>query len=219
MEERQILLDIRVRAKDAQKQLEEVNKRLVQNRNSQKELERQLKAGEVSFDQYAQAITAVKLDSSELRKEGASLQRQLLNTSKATNEAEGSNEQLKAQLGLLTQEYNKLSRAEKQNEKAGGELQLRIRSISDELKGTESALGNNTRNVGNYASAFDGLAGKIDGIIPGFSQLREQFGGLAQGGEQGAGVFSKLGGLSPALATGSEPWLLLRGPLHLQLLT
>jgi TP901 family phage tail tape measure protein len=164
MEERQILLDIRVRAKDAQKQLEEVNKRLVQNRNSQKELERQLKAGEVSFDQYAQAITAVKLDSSELRKEGASLQRQLLNTSKATNEAEGSNEQLKAQLGLLTQEYNKLSRAEKQNEKAGGELQLRIRSISDELKGTESALGNNTRNVGNYASAFDGLGLSIGGV-------------------------------------------------------
>ncbi len=187
MEKREILLDIRVRASDVQKQLEGVNKRLAENANSLTELKRQLKAGELSFEQFNQAQTAVRLESADLRKEASILTRQLQAQTKATNEAEGSNEQLKAQLSLLTAEYNRLSRAERENEQIGGKLRIQTRAISDELKAAESAVGNNTRNVGNYTSALDGLRGILENAVPGLGQLSEALTKSREGFEGGAG--------------------------------
>ena len=68
-----------------------------------------------------------------------------------------SNDELKAQLSILTAQYNKLTKEEKDNSEAGQQMGKTIRSISDELKANEKAVGNNTRNVGNYESALEAM--------------------------------------------------------------
>lgn len=147
-EQRQVLLDIQVRDRDAQKRLGEVNASLKQNSESLKRLNRQYKDGEIDVEAYGDATAAVKLESAELRTEQRSLTRQITNTTKATKAAEGSNEQLRAQLSLLTKEYNSLSKEQRENTERGKELQIQTRSISDELKANEKAVGDNRRNVG-----------------------------------------------------------------------
>lgn len=82
------------------------------------------------------------------------------NKNKAMKEAarlddssEGSINKMRSRLKELTAEYNKLSAS------ARKEAAPAIKKLTDELKKAESAIGNNTRNVGNYSSAWKG-AGK-----------------------------------------------------------
>lgn len=71
-----------------------------------------------------------------------------------TMSAVGSNEQLKAQLSLLTNQLNKLSKEEVQSTDAGKKLQGQVKAISDELKKNEGAVGDNRRSVGSYKEAM-----------------------------------------------------------------
>jgi hypothetical protein len=79
--------------------------------------------------------------------------RETQNEAKVLKENEGSIVSLRAQLSLLTKEYNNLTKAERENTK-GNDLQIKARAISDELKKLEGAIGNNTRNVGNYTGSL-----------------------------------------------------------------
>lgn len=86
----------------------------------------------------------------------------LVQANKITKATQGSNEQLRAQLSILTAQYNSLSKEERENTEEGKRMQKQIRSISDELKVNEKAVGDNRRNVGNYEEAIVSAAGKLN---------------------------------------------------------
>jgi len=90
--------------------------------------------------------------------------------------AEGSNNQLRAQLTLLTNQYNALSKAERENTTAGKALQMQTKAISDELKANEKAVGDNRRNVGNYR---DALVDAVGQQIPFVGQVQQMGKGLS----------------------------------------
>lgn len=79
-----------------------------------------------------------------------------------TSEQIKGQEQLKAQLSILTAQYNKLTTEEQKNTKEGQALQKQILGITEELKSNEKAVGDNRRNVGNYGDAVKGVAGQIN---------------------------------------------------------
>lgn len=119
-------------------------------------------------DRLAESIKAVKEEQKQLKAEGKELStayvsnaqtlRQLVAEQKAyiaiSGAAEGSNNQLRAQLALLTQQYNALGAEERDGTLAGKALTIQIKAISDTLKVNESAIGDNRRNVGNYKEAI-----------------------------------------------------------------
>lgn len=117
-------------------------------------------------------------------------------------------ERLKAELSLLTVQYNKLTTEEQRNTKTGKALTAQIRAISDELKANEKAVGNNTRNVGNYESALEGLNGKLD-----------KFGGIAgkMPGPLGAMASGIVGATRAAIAFIATPLGLVLGAVALAL--
>jgi hypothetical protein len=88
------------------------------------------------------------------KKELSDVNRQIDNSVKAFDAANGSINQQRANLSLLTQQYNNLSKAERENENVGGKLQAQMKSLSDELKRNESAVGDNRRSVGNYSGGI-----------------------------------------------------------------
>lgn len=73
----------------------------------------------------------------------------------------GSNEQLRAQLSVLTYQYNNLSKEERENTTRGKEMQQQVASLTETLKANESAVGDNRRNVGNYAGALKELKAEL----------------------------------------------------------
>lgn len=65
---------------------------------------------------------------------------------------------LRAQLALNTAELNKMSEANRTTSKDGQDLTERTKALSDKLKELEKSIGDNRRNVGNYAeSVKDGI--------------------------------------------------------------
>ena len=156
-EKRVIVLDVNVQATEAQKSLEQLNGELAAQRQALTELNRTFKRGEVSQEEYGKQATALRKSIKELSTEQRGLERDLFNSTKLTDDLKGSNEQLKAQIALLTRQYNRLTKEERNNSKEGKQLTKDIESLTKELKKNEKAIGDNRRNVGNYASALDGL--------------------------------------------------------------
>lgn len=65
---------------------------------------------------------------------------------------------LRAQLAQNTAELNKMSEAQRTTSKEGVELAEQTKALSDKLKELEKSVGDNRRNVGNYAeSVKDGI--------------------------------------------------------------
>ena len=65
---------------------------------------------------------------------------------------------LRAQLAQNTAELNKMSEAQRTTSKQGQDLTEQTKALSDKLKEMEKAVGDNRRNVGNYAeSVKDGI--------------------------------------------------------------
>ena len=92
-----------------------------------------------------------------------------LNNYKTAQDANlGSNERMKAQLAILTKQYNSLSQEERQNTAAGKEMGKNILDLTNKLKQNEAAVGDNRRNVGNYVGALNNLKTSILNVAGAF---------------------------------------------------
>ena len=107
-------------------------------------------------------------------------------------------ERLKAELSLLTVQYNNLTTAQQASTESGQKMGARIRAISDELKANESAVGNNTRNVGNYTNSIKQALVSISGAVPGLKGLKNGLNGATEGFKAAGGGVK---GLSAAFMT------------------
>lgn len=159
-----ILYEVRLNAEQLKAESDAVRKKqadlsvaIAGTRALQKALNDDYKAGSVTAGEYG--VEAQKL-TEKLRaqtKEQAAASKTLDSLTKVSTDAEGSINQLRAELALTTANYNALSKAERENTDAGKALQARTRAISDELKVLESAVGDNRRNVGNYSGSMQQL--------------------------------------------------------------
>lgn len=89
---------------------------------------------------------------------------------------------LRAQLALNTAELNKMSEAERTTSEAGINLSESTKALSDKLKTLEGSIGDNRRNVGNYAEGVkdgilqtNGLTGATGAMVGG---LKSSIGGV-----------------------------------------
>jgi TP901 family phage tail tape measure protein len=175
-ERREIILEIKARAGDLAKRVAEINRELYQQAERLKELRRLHKAKKLTDEQFIQMTAATKKSQKDLRVELRDVTRQLDLQKRATEAADGSNEKLRAELSLLTREYNKLGAEEREGTEAGKRLKRATRELSDEIKRNERAVGDNRREVGNYENALRGAAGKLlggAGLIFGLSSLAD----------------------------------------------
>ena len=141
-----------------------------------KKYKEMLDTGMISEEEYAAAIAKTTAEQKNASASAGSWEKVVRNSLNIDKEKTGSLTQMRAQLSNLTSEYNKLSKAERQSAQ-GTELQTKIKSLSDELKGGEESLGVFNRNVGNYKQAIlDATAGTgaFGGVI---SKLATGFGG------------------------------------------
>lgn len=135
-----VIIDVSLNSQDANARAAEVGNSIRAIREEQKELKASTEETGVAYQSNAVQLRQLQQE-----------QRAYIAIAQA---ADGSNNQLRAQLALLTQQYNALGREERDNTTAGQALQIQIRGISDELKRNESAVGDNRRNVGNYKDAL-----------------------------------------------------------------
>lgn len=129
------------------------------------------KSGSLSQDDYKKAVS----DSTKAQVE---LTKQLTDTNKSITDnnsaikvnttllksQEDSVDALRAQLAKNTKELNAMSAATRNNTDEGKALVTETKEISDKLKEMEKAVGDNRRNVGNYAESIQEAMSSTQGL-------------------------------------------------------
>lgn len=143
--------------KDEKKQLDEAGK--------------SYKAGTLSQDDYKKAVGDAAKAQIELKKQlldvNASISdnnREIKTNTTLLNSQEDSVDALRAQLAKNTKELNAMSAATRNNTDEGQKLVTETKEISDRLKDMEKAVGDNRRNVGNYAESIQEAMSSTQGL-------------------------------------------------------
>lgn len=143
--------------KDEKKQLDEAGK--------------SYKAGTIGQDEYKKAVGDAAKAQIELKKQlldvNASISdnnREIKTNTTLLNSQEDSVDALRAQLAKNTKELNAMSAATRNNTDEGQKLVTETKEISDKLKDMEKAVGDNRRNVGNYAESIQEAMSSTRGL-------------------------------------------------------
>lgn len=134
--------------KGVKENLKQVTKEI----NAMSESERKTATGENAVRKYANLKAQIKVAADEMRQ----FIKEQENVIKVQRASDGSLTQLRRQLSLLTAQYDNLSR-DLRNGATGKELIVQIQSVTKELSEAEQASKRFYRNVGNYASGWNGL--------------------------------------------------------------
>lgn len=175
-----IIIDVDITAEDATDKAKSLASSIKAIKEEQKGLKASSQENSAAYAQNAQMLRALQAE-----------QKSYLQLSQSEI---GSNNQLRAQLAILTQQYNAMGREERELTENGRSLTTQIRAISDELRVNESAVGDNRRNVGNYKDALGSLGGQMGGVVGQIQEFGDTLGslkGLLKNGETGAYSFGK----------------------------
>lgn len=137
---------------DSLEEVKRQSKELTKEFLSMSQAQRVSPAGQGTASQIATLNGQIKIEADALR----SLQKEYVNTQKVQQLQEGSIKSLRAQLSSLTASYDNLGRTER-NGAFGKEMLGNIQLVTKELSEAEQASMRFQRNVGNYASGFNGL--------------------------------------------------------------
>lgn len=147
------ILDIQVRYDDAIRAISKYQGAVDAAKAHEAELKKQLKENQISRAEYNAEMAATKVLIQENNEAIRVLNKEIQNNRKYEELQEGSLKSLRAELSNLTAEYDSLSRVER-NAAKGKELQNKINTITDELKGAEEETQRFYRNVGNYEESI-----------------------------------------------------------------
>ena len=129
------------------------------------------KAGAISQEEYRKVISNSTKAQTELTKQMIDVNKSIsdnnaeikVNTTLLTSQ-ESSVNALRAQLAKNTKELNAMSAATRNNTDEGKALAAETKEISDKLKEMEKAIGDNRRNVGNYAESVQEALSNTKGL-------------------------------------------------------
>ena len=184
-----ILLDVQM--DDLINSLRELKRQYDENTAAMKKLQEQ---GEENSDEYIKLTN----DNKVLRGEMRGVEKQIQNEIKAERAQEKSLVQLRAQLANLQKQYDAMSGDQRMSQ-AGTALQQKIKALSDEVLGLEGNTGRWQRNVGNYKSALEGLAGSFGKAGLGAGGLGKAINALQSGNPVIAGVTAAVAALTAGI--------------------
>lgn len=202
-----MILNIRVNYDDAIRGIAKYKAKVAELKEAQQRLQRDLRDGRITHDEYATSLVAVNEQSKAYQTTIRELSREVQNNIKTEREQNGSLRALRAELANATKEYDALSRSERTAAK-GEELKKHINDITNELKTAEAATQRFQRSVGSYEESIKNALG-----------VNTKFGtsimGLADNGKGLQGVF--VGAADEAKAFGSTLLGLLSNPVFIAL--
>lgn len=161
--EEQVIISVDLDDGKLAERLEKVTDRLVGLKKTQFDLNKEFKAGNVSAEEYSQRSKALSQEISTLSRQQGNLTQAVKLTTTATKDYGDSLDGERAKLNDMQKAFAALSKEQRESA-AGQEFLKSIKEQSDAVKELESAMGDNRRNVGNYADAILDASGKMGGF-------------------------------------------------------
>lgn len=161
---------IRQTVKAFDSQAAELNSRLSDNkatisalRTSLRDLSKEYKTGSISEEEYKSKRDATVSQLRTLTEQNKQYSAILRNHTQVAIATTGSYNEMKASMLQLEKEYYNLSQAAREGAK-GMDILNNIGKLNQQLKDIDAQMGNYQRNVGNYASGWNGLNVSIQQI-------------------------------------------------------
>lgn len=161
-EDKQQILDIKVKYEDAIYGIIRYKEKIDQLKQSIKDLQQQEKDKTITTNEMKVQTEAINATIKEYQYNVRALQKEIQNNVRTENEQEGSLKQLRAQLSNATKAYDEMSRAEREGAK-GRKLAEHINDITDKLKLAEEETQRYYRSVGNYYNSMMQAADDLQG--------------------------------------------------------
>lgn len=121
-----------------------------------KALEKSYKDGNITLSEYTRQSALLKQRHTELMAQNQQYSALIKNHSTAIISASGSYYEMNAAMLELQKRYKSLSEADRESN-IGKNLITQANALNDKLKEIDAKFGNYQRNVGNYASSWNGL--------------------------------------------------------------
>ena len=128
-----------------------------------KSLAKSYKDGEITLSEYIRQSSLLKQRHTELMAQNQQYSTLIKNHSTAIISASGSYYEMNAAMLELQKRYKALSEADRESS-VGKNLIAQANALNNKLKEIDSQFGNYQRNVGNYASSWNGLQMKVQQI-------------------------------------------------------
>lgn len=155
-----IIVDLQVSNREAVAAIEQATERMSELKAQEAELNKERKDGMVTEEAYIKQLTAIREETERARDSRAQYTKALKENIKQEKIYSDSLNGLRSQLKSLIQQYDNMSKQERESAK-GKELALHIQQVTAELSKAEQETGRFQRNVGNYESAIKNLPGKL----------------------------------------------------------
>lgn len=160
MEKKEVILSVKIESADAVTGMKELEERIEATKNRQKELDQQYKDGKISLSQY----NAETQKNNKTLKESEGAYKSL---TKATDDQGESINSLRKRNSELTKERNALNLQTKEGQKRLKEINIELDANNEKIRQNVSGLEKQKINIGNYASALNGISPAIGGFVQG----------------------------------------------------
>lgn len=160
--------------RNAQRQaiiLQRYIQKLRQNEAAQEALYEKFKKGTLSSEEYAQAQSRLAVQQAELKQRASDANHTLEREIQLNRTSKGSLEEKKVTLNLLKEEYSRLNKEERENEKIGGQLLSRIRELDRETKSLSGGLKEVKASSSDLTDSLEQIPGPIGDGVSQFKQL------------------------------------------------
>lgn len=161
-EDKQQILDIKVKYEDAIYGIIRYKEKIDQLKASIKDLQQQEKDKTITTNEMKVQTEAINATIKEYQYNVRALQKEIQNNVRTENEQEGSLKQLRAQLSNAIKKYDEMAKAEREGAK-GQALAKHINEITEKLKLAEEETQRYYRNVGNYYNSMMQAADDLQG--------------------------------------------------------
>lgn len=161
-------------SKDAQRHaliLQRYIQKLRQNEAAQEALYDKFKKGSIASNEYVQAQSRLAVQQAELKQRATDVSRTLEREIQLNKAVKGSIEEKKIALKLLREEYSRLNKEERENEKIGGQLLGRIKELERETKSLSNGLKEVKASSSDLTDSLEQIPGPIGDGVSQFKQL------------------------------------------------
>jgi myosin heavy subunit len=163
MAEEQVIISVDLEAGNIEGRLNDIVKQVADLKTQQKELNQLHKEGAIDEEMYIRKSKDLSLQLGTLTRQQTNLTAAIQTSNKTTKDYGDSLDGMRAQLNDMQKSYATLTKAQRESAE-GQEFLKAIKAQSDAVKGLEAAMGDNRRNVGNYADAILDASGKMGGF-------------------------------------------------------
>lgn len=174
-EEREVrIVDIQLNYESTVRGLADLEKKIIAAKEAQEEMQKSMKQGGMSEEEYnrqTEALVQNRAALAQLTRERAKMQKELANQMKMEKEQVGSLNAMRAELSILTAQYDEMGEKMRGTE-VGEKLAQDINTLTKEIKKAEEATGRYYRNVGNYTNSVIAAFEKMDDEL---EALREEY--------------------------------------------